>query len=499
MLRWPVTGDKAAARKGRVRVSAASRSINLPGAWLNGLNSWGGRRMKTRTILAAITAVVLSLATSAHADDLSNWRAARQAQFASWQAAHPNVEAQLADLKAKTAAMVAAYVPPPSPAKYADLMARSRALRPDQKAQAAQLFFSAFTLWQSGDFASAKEGFTQGLAIDPANGMANYYMGDIRTRDGAKADAALYMDRAKTLAPGTPEALKATAALRDLPAIEDPNVAQPPVIWRTTSEPVEAWDDPQAPPMVVVPAGEFTMGSPPGEPDRQGDEGPRHRVHIGYALAVSKYPITRAEYAAFVAETRRPDPPSCYTFEGGSWKDQSGRSWRNPGFAQTGSDPAVCISFDDATAYAGWLSQKTGHAYRLLSEAEYEYGARAGSVTAYWWGDDPSVACGFENGADLDLKARFSNFTVNACHDGYAFTSPVGSFRPNPFGLYDMSGDAWSWTADCYSDSYSGAPQDGSANSTGSCGRRVLRGGSWGSGPRFLRAAYRNRNDTGNR
>lgn len=256
------------------------------------------------------------------------------------------------------------------------------------------------------------------------------------------------------------------------------------------------------PEMVAISPGEFIMGSPSRETGRFDSEGPRHRVAVGYALAVGKYDITRGEYAAFVEATGyRPNDAGCFTINasGAAVGQNAGAHWRRPGFDQTARDPVVCINFDDAGAYVAWLSRKTGHAYRLLSEAEYEYAERAGTTTAYWWGDDATSACGYANGADLDAKAspgwrvRFPGRMVNSCHDGYAFTSPVGSFKPNAFGLYDMTGDVWSWLADCWNDTYAGAPTDGSANLAGDCGRRSLRGGSWIYDSRILRSANRDR------
>ena len=262
--------------------------------------------------------------------------------------------------------------------------------------------------------------------------------------------------------------------------------------WKTTAKPLELWDGADLPEMIVVPAGEYAMGSPDSEPNHQKNESPRHQVRIGYAFAVGKYLVTVGEFARFAAETHHDAGDQCLTMEGGGLDSRTGRDWRHVGFDQTENHPAVCMSYGDALAYVAWLSKTTGHAYRLLSEAEAEYVNRAGSSTAYWWGDDPAAACAYANGADLDAKARLPRLSANtACHDGYVFTSPVGSFKPNPFGLYDTTGNAWSWTADCANDSYAGAPTDGSANTTGDCSQHVLRGGSKLNDPSYLRAARR--------
>ncbi len=215
------------------------------------------------------------------------------------------------------------------------------------------------------------------------------------------------------------------------------------------------------PEMVVIPAGSFTMGSPASEPWRGTYEGPQHRVTIGYSFAVGKYPVTRDEYARFASET------------------SANFGWQHPGIAQTGRDPVVNVSWDDAKAYVAWLSQKTGHSYRLLSESEYEYADRAGTSTAYWWGDDWNC----------------SHANAGGC--GHNGTVPVGSYPPNAFGLYDMAGNVFEWTEDSWNASYAGAPVDGTPRTTGTFGLWVLRGGSWVVGGESLRSASRVVNDTG--
>ena len=253
------------------------------------------------------------------------------------------------------------------------------------------------------------------------------------------------------------------------------------------------------PEVVVVPAGCFTMGSPESEKDRRNDEGPQHRVTIGKPFAVGKFHLTVDQFAAFVAETGYDAGSKCRTFEDRKVEERSGRSWRNPGFTQSGSHPAVCLSLNDAKAYMDWLASKTGKAYRLLTEAEWEYAARArtepGAYSRYSFGDDEYDLCRYGNGADQTAKSTVpgaSNWTIAPCNDGYAYTSPVGSFVANAFGLYDTQGNARQWTEDCYHDNYAGAPSDGSAWTTGDCSRRVLRGGSWFFvDPGDLRAAFR--------
>lgn len=264
----------------------------------------------------------------------------------------------------------------------------------------------------------------------------------------------------------------------------------PPISWPASGNPVELWDGADYPQMIVVPAGESVLGSTQTTLDHQPYEIPRHRVRIGYAFAVGKYPVAVGEFARFVADTGYDAGDECFTSEPAK-QPMKGRNWRNPGFEQTDDFPVQCLNWKDAKAYAAWLSNKTGHAYRLLSEAEYDYANRAGTTTTYFWGDDPAGACGYANGADQDTLARFPQMLTTACHDGYAVASPVGRFKPNAFGLYDMIGETWSWLEDCWSDSYKDAPTDGSANRTGDCAQPGLRGGSWSARPQMLRSAQR--------
>ena len=238
-------------------------------------------------------------------------------------------------------------------------------------------------------------------------------------------------------------------------------------------------DCPQCPAMVVLPAGSFVMGSSLQEQGRLKWEGPRRRVNIRRPFAVGMYEVTRREFASFVAANGHATGNSCRTHEGGRWEQQSGRNWRNPGYGQSDRDPVVCVSWHDAKAYVGWLSRRTGKRYRLLSEAEWEYAARAGAQTAYSWGDDIG-----RNRANCDgCGSRWDN----------ARTAPAGSFGANGFGLHDLHGNVWEWVEDCRHESYRGAPSDGRTWTTGGdCSQRVLRGGSWFIQPTHLRAANRN-------
>lgn len=253
----------------------------------------------------------------------------------------------------------------------------------------------------------------------------------------------------------------------------------------------------QCPEMVVVPAGRFRMGDLSGDPDQ--DERPVHEVTIADPLAVGQYEVTKGEFERFVEATGYEAGKSCWTFENRKWEKRSGYHWRNPGFTQTDQHPVVCVNWDDAQEYVSWLSRETGKSYRLLSEAEWEYVARAGTQTAWYWGESESGQCRYANGADLKAKRHNSVFLVVECDDGYYWTSPAGNFEANAFGLFDLAGNAWEWVEDCWIGSYEKVPKDGSAWTNGNCGFRVLRGGSWSSSPGIFRSAFRGRNDPGNR
>ena len=156
-----------------------------------------------------------------------------------------------------------------------------------------------------------------------------------------------------------------------------------------------------------------------------------------------------------------------------------------------GSRPVINVSWEDAQEYVRWLSRETGEGYRLPTEAEWEYVARAGTTTARYWGESESGQCRYGNGADAAFLGEYPNATTVSCSDGYARTAPVGLFEANGFGLYDVLGNLWEWTEDCWNDSYRGAPTDGSAWRSGDCSSRVLRGGSWSNQPKDLRSADR--------
>jgi formylglycine-generating enzyme required for sulfatase activity len=225
----------------------------------------------------------------------------------------------------------------------------------------------------------------------------------------------------------------------------------------------------RCPPMAVVPPGGFAMGSPNSDQVADADEFPQHAVTIGQRFAVSKFEVTFENWDV------------CYEL-GGCRIRPDDYGWGR------GNRPVIEVNWDDAQQYVSWLSKQTGKTYRLLTEAEWEYAARAGTTTAYSWGDD----------IQKDGKAMADCFACGSEWDGKQ-TAPAGSFPPNAFGLYDMLGNAWEWVEDCYHDSYDGAPQDGAAWTAGDCSQRVIRGGSWGDQPQILRSAFRLRGPIGNR
>ncbi len=260
-------------------------------------------------------------------------------------------------------------------------------------------------------------------------------------------------------------------------------------------------DCPDCPKMVVVPAGSFLMGSAEAEtireqvPDKNAiSERPQRRVSVTQPFALGQYAVTRGEFAAFVLGTGH-DPSGCYVEQDGKVVVGEKWSWRNPGFEQTDQHPVVCVSRDDAQRYVEWLRRKTGKSYRLPSEAEWEYAARAWTTTARYWGDGRDGACNYANVADLTgaeaLRWKIDDSDFQ-CRDGYVYTAPVGSFLPNRFDLYDMLGNVQQWTGDCWNETYADAPSDGSAWTSGNCERPVVRGGAWNSNPRNLRSARRN-------
>lgn len=258
---------------------------------------------------------------------------------------------------------------------------------------------------------------------------------------------------------------------------------------------VEFSDCEDCPIMVVIPAGRFQMGSLEGEVGRS--DGPIHEVTIDYKFAAGKFEVTVAQFGEFVRETDHTPALNCTVWTGEKWEPLDDTSWRNPGFgrAPLETEPVGCISWHAAKAYVAWLSSKTQQSYRLLSAAEWEYAARAGTTTRFFWGDSTDGICEYVNLFDLSGR-QASNFKWEPvdCDDGYAFAAPVGSYKPNPFGLYDIIGNVWEWTEDCYVLPYPPGVADGSSYQVdGECDRRSIRGGSWITRSSRQRAAFRGR------
>lgn len=273
------------------------------------------------------------------------------------------------------------------------------------------------------------------------------------------------------------------AKVSALPPLSADEIDAPPNILRIPGHIAALRDHPDAPEMIIIPAGEFTMGAEPEAapaaassshlPVGGGLTG-RKRIRIGYAFAFSKYPITVGQFAKFVSETHYDAGDVCQVTEEGPTK---GHNWRNPGFSQTDNDPVVCVNYDDSVAYLEWLSKKTGQKYRLPSDSEYEYVNRAGTSTRYWWGDaigKGHATCG-GCGTKWDEKQP----------------APVGSFPANPFGVHDTTGNVWSRTRDCWNAELQNTPADGSPSLTGDCAKRVFRAGGFRSNPLNLRSALR--------
>jgi formylglycine-generating enzyme required for sulfatase activity len=272
---------------------------------------------------------------------------------------------------------------------------------------------------------------------------------DVHRRLGALADSvnAALRRRAPASSP-TPKSIEPEPAI----ASSDPTppLQKPFAIIR---------DVPDSPELVLIPKGTFTMGVPPREQEWEGVPKPyrgwsvpRRAIGITQPFWLGLYPVTRGQFATFVAESGHKMLDEAWTYEPndkGVWKyePRKNRDWRNPGFEQTDKDPVVCVSHEDATAYVSWLSDVTGKPYRLPSEAEWEYAARAGTTTARFWGDGRTEAVRYAKVADRALMARMNQtFDPDRFLDGdsgYPFTAAVGSFLPNPFGLYDMLGNVW--------------------------------------------------------
>jgi len=306
----------------------------------------------------------------------------------------------------------------------------------------------------------------------PAADCISARIGELKAAQAVAAQAAEGKKRAEEVAArAKSEAERQRLAMLEQQRQDEARKAAETVAARNRSEAASATapgtvfrDCPDCPEMVVVPAGQFTMGSLANEPQRDSDEA-QVRVSIARPFAVGKFAVTFDEWDACVAgggcNGYRPDD----------------RRWGR------GTRPVINVNWDDAKAYTAWLSKKTGKTYRLPSEAEREYVARAGTTTPFWWGTTISTAQANYDGSHTyggGAKGEFRGRTM-----------PVDSFKANPWGLYNVHGNVWEWTEDCWNDTNTGNPGDGRARTSGDCSRRVVRGGSWGYFPQFLRSANR--------
>jgi formylglycine-generating enzyme required for sulfatase activity len=242
-------------------------------------------------------------------------------------------------------------------------------------------------------------------------------------------------------------------------------------------------DCPDCPEMVVVPAGQFAMGSPPDEPERDGAREDQVRVTFAKPFAIGAFAVTRGEFAIFVAATGYTLDEGCYFWTGITWEERADRSWQSPGFDQDDRHPVTCVDLKAAKAYTAWLSGMTGKSYRLPSETEREYATRAGTATPFWWSSSISTDWANYNGSVGDAQDPTPAWRQR--------TVRVDSFRPNAWGLHNVHGNVWDWTDDCWNESNAGNPGDGSARTTGDCTWRVARGGAWNYKPNYLRSAFR--------
>ncbi|RYZ12017.1 MAG: formylglycine-generating enzyme family protein [Comamonadaceae bacterium] len=294
----------------------------------------------------------------------------------------------------------------------------------------------------------------------------------------------------------------------------------------TTAAPPAARVDAAGIALVRIPAGEFLMGSDerpaalaaafpqldPGRFEKLGDEAPVHRVRITKAFWLGRHEVTVAQFRRFVEASGyvseaeadgtggygydpAHDPASAANGDAFAGRDRR-YSWRDPGFPQGDDHPVVNVTYADALAMARWLGRVEGAIYRLPTEAEWEYAARAGTRTRFHVGDDPAGLPAVANLFDQDAAVNWPIWRGNALagHDGFAFTAPVGSFAPNAFGLHDMHGNVWEWCADWHADDYyARSPTDDPPGpATGTV--RVRRGGSWHTWPFYARSAFRNWN-----
>ena len=324
---------------------------------------------------------------------------------------------------------------------------------------------AALRAWQTGK-GFAATGYLTRAQAETLMAQGREAVAAQRQREAARQQAEAERERREAERRRAQEAERRRAQEAERQAQEREAERQRQEAVRKQRQPDETFRDcPSCPELVVVPAGSYQMGSPSHEEGRDDNEGPVHRVTIGQPFAVGVYEVTFGEWEACV----RGGGCNGYRPDDEGW----GRGQR----------PVIHVNWQDAQAYVAWLSRQTGQAYRLLSEAEWEYVARAGTTTPFHFGRTISTSQANYDG----------NYTYGGGRRGQyrGRTVPVGSSRPNAFGLYDVHGNVWEWVQDCWNANYVGAPSDGRAWETGDCSRRVLRGGSWGNFPWNLRSAIR--------
>ncbi len=276
------------------------------------------------------------------------------------------------------------------------------------------------------------------------------------------------------------------------------------VIYRNTKIPVSQFDKvhlPILPKTVTIPGGCFQMGSHQFELNRNTDE-TRHRVCIKrFQMAVNE--VTVAEFKSFVKATNYITDAEidfqargCWSYDESQkehWSWQPWANWINPlKIKLNDNNPVTCVSFYDIAHYITWLNKITGHTYRLPTEAEWEYAARAGSNNLYFWGNNPDLSCRYANTADLSEFLSLKWPETNHCHDHFFFSAPVKQYLPNKFGLYDILGNVWEWTCSEYQKEYQGQEQQCIKNEEERPVFIAVRGGGWNAGPSRIRLAYRN-------
>lgn len=246
--------------------------------------------------------------------------------------------------------------------------------------------------------------------------------------------------------------------------------------------------------MVNIPTGQLTWVVAAADSTApQTEAGPGELKVTLPAFRMGKHEVTVKEFGHFIAATGYAAPTRCIQMNSKEWFAETPASWKQNKHSGSDFEPVTCIGWSAAQAYVEWLAKTTGKSYRLPSEAEWEYAARAGTTTDYYWGDDPARSCTYANIADQEAEAAIKrdydgleskdHVGVVPCDDQQGYASIVGMYQPNAFGLHDMIGNISEFTQDCFNESHKGAASDGSARLTGKCEDRVVRGGSWHWGP----------------